>query len=93
MNKFSLSPDVKSKISLLLEREIPQSEQGSAQAFSDFNEKDLAEFRLLEDNSGVLAVSYIKFRLGEIFDLNTVVAFYSAVVQQKISIEEWMTTR
>lgn len=35
------------------------------------------------------AVSFIRFKLKEGFDLNTVVSYYAAVIQEGISVEEW----
>ncbi|WP_075116810.1 hypothetical protein [Pseudomonas aeruginosa] len=93
MSQFELNPDVESKINLLLGRELSQSEKGGSENFYSFTENDLTEFRLLEESSGILAVSYIRYKLSAKIDLNAVVAFYAAVVQQKIPIEEWMAMR
>jgi hypothetical protein len=89
MNQTSLSSDLIKKISMILSRDVPLSEEGNISSFADFTDSDMEDFRLLENKSGILAVSYIRFRLKGDVELNTVVSYYAAVVQQGIPIEEW----
>ena len=91
MNRSNLEPDVRKKISLVLEREILPSEEGRNNSFSEFTESDLNELRLLEKvGGGILLVSYIKFRLKCEADLHTVIAFCAAMVQEGFSLAEWV---
>ena len=90
MNQKILNPDLAKKISMVLGREIDPSEFGNVNGFSDFSEADLEEFRALEKRSGILAVSYIRFRLGGSADLNTVTSYYATVIQHGVPVEEWV---
>ncbi|MGW8391282.1 hypothetical protein [Pseudoduganella sp. HUAS MS19] len=90
MNKKTLNPDLKKKIGMVLGREIDSSESGNVSGFTDFSEADVEDFRALEKRSGILAVSYIRFRLAGNVDLNTVTSYYATVIQHGVPVEEWM---
>lgn len=92
MNKNVLSPELHSKISMVLGREVDTSEAGNVHSFSEFSSADIEDFRALEKRSGILAVSYIRFRLGGNAQLNTVTSYYASVIQQGMSVEEWSTS-
>ncbi len=85
-----MNPGLKKKIGMVLGREIDPSEFGNVNGFSDFSKVDIEEFRALEKRSGILAVSYIRFRLGVNADLNTVTSYYATVIQHGIPAEEWV---
>ncbi|MBB5020692.1 hypothetical protein HNQ59_004017 [Chitinivorax tropicus] len=93
MNKVVLSAETIRKIGMVLGRNIPQSEEGNIESFEGFSEADLNDFRLLESRSGVLAVSYIRYRLEKKEDLDIVVSFLASVVLQGISVQEWVKPR
>ena len=93
MNKVILSADTIRKIGLVLGRDILPSEEGSIGEFAEFSEADLNDFRHLESRSGILAVSYIRYRLKKKEDLDMVVSFLASVVQQGISVQEWVRPR
>ena len=63
MNKVILSADTIRKIGLVLGRDILPSEEGNIGEFEEFSEADLNDFRHLESRSGILADSYIRYRL------------------------------
>jgi hypothetical protein len=88
-----LSEDLQKKIGRVLGRDILPIEQGNVASFREFTEADIAELRRLDKAGGVLAVSYIRFRLKARVDLNTVVAFYGSVIQQGMSVQDWLTTQ
>lgn len=90
MNQKILTPDLKNKIGMVLGREIDPSEFGNVAGFGDFSEADVEEFRTLEKRSGILAVSYIRYRLGGSADLNTVTSYYATVIQHGVPVEDWM---
>lgn len=90
MNHKTLNPDLKKKIRMVLGREIDPSESGNVSGFIDFSDADVEEFRALEKRSGILAVSYIRFRLSANVDLNTVSSYYATVIQHGIPVEEWI---
>ncbi|KMN48537.1 hypothetical protein VL04_04595 [Chromobacterium violaceum] len=90
---MALSEDAIRKIGMVLGRDILPGEEGSVESFEGFSEADLNNFRLLESRSGVLAVSYIRYRLAKKEDLDVVVSFLATVVQQGIPIEEWVKPR
>lgn len=89
MNRANISQDLLRKIGMILGREISPSEEGCNGCFSEFSNSDISDFRLLGEKSGVLAVSYIKFRLAGKVELNSIVSYYASVIQQDISFEEW----
>jgi hypothetical protein len=86
-----LSEDLQKKIGVVLDRDILPIEHGNVASFGEFTEADVAEFRRLEKVGGVLTVSYIRFRLKTDVDLDTVVAFYASVIQQGVSVQEWLS--
>lgn len=86
---INLTPELHSKISMVLGRELTLSEGGSAASFDDFSTSELADIRLLEGKSGILAVAYIRFKLAGKVALDTVVSYYASVIQQGISLEDW----
>lgn len=87
---MDLSADLHKKISLILGKEVLLGEQGNVASFAEFTESDIAEIRLLESKSGILAISYIRFRLQDNVALNRVVSYYSSVIQQGLSVKDWM---
>lgn len=84
-----LSADLQEKICMVLGRQINAAEGGCAQSFFDFSEADVADFRALERKSGILAVSYIRFKLAGNVELDAVTSYYGSVVQHGMSVEEW----
>ena len=93
MNKVALSMDSIRKIGMVLGRDVLPSDEGNVAGFERFSEVDLNDFRLLLSRSGILAVSYIKYRLERKEDLDVVVSFLAAVVEQGISVHEWARPR
>ncbi|WP_374519306.1 hypothetical protein [Undibacterium squillarum] len=93
MNKVILSADTIRKIGLVLGRDILPSEEGNIGEFEEFSEADLSDIRHLESRSGILAVSYIRYRLEKKEDLDVVVSFLASVVQQGISVQKWVRPR
>lgn len=89
MNIKDISSDLQRKINMVLGREVSTSEAGNVASFADFSSADIEEFRKLEKSSGILAVSYIRFRLGGSVELDAVASYYASVIQQGVSVEEW----
>lgn len=73
-------------------REIAASEAGNVYSFVEFSSADIEAFRALEKRRGILAVSYIRFRLGGNFELDTVTSYYASVIQQGMPVKEWSTS-
>lgn len=90
MYRSNINPDTKGKISKALGKDIALFGEGSTESFADFSESDLDDLRKLEKKGGVLAVSYIKYRLKIRAELNLIVAFYASVIQQGIPLDEWV---
>ncbi len=89
MNQVNISDDMFRKISMILERNIDASERGSVNSFHEFSDLDMADFRTLMRAGGIYAISYIRFKLRDNIELNTVVSYYAAVVEQSIPVNEW----
>jgi len=87
---MELSADLQRKISIVLGREILPAGQGDVDSFAEFTESDLTDLRMLEKKSGILAISYIRFRLKGDVELNRVVSYYASVIQQGVSVVDWM---
>lgn len=87
---MKLSVDLQSKVELILGRKLTPQEESSVDSFSDFSKSDVFEIRLLEEKSGVLAISYIRHRLKLDVELNQVISYYASVIQQDISVNEWV---
>lgn len=85
----NLPPDVYEKVCRVLGRVILSSEEGSVESFFDFSDSDLRDFRLLGDTSIILVVSYIRFRLQGNVALDSVVSFYSTVVENEVPVAKW----
>lgn len=77
---------------MVLGREIMPSESGNVASFNDFSLADIEEFRTLDKSSGILAVSFIRFRLSGDVALSTVTSYYAAVIQHGIPVNEWNAT-
>ena len=93
VNRVQISADILRKIGMVLGRDIPPAEEGNIGSFEEFSDKDLDDFRLLESRSGILAISYIRYRLRDKTELDVVVSFLSVVVQQGVAIREWVRPR
>ncbi|NHR04894.1 hypothetical protein HA052_06755 [Chromobacterium haemolyticum] len=89
MNSIIPDSDIVHKIGLVLGRNVSLLKGGDVGSFEGFSEKDLSDFRLLDSRSGVLAISYIRYRLAVKVDMNVVVSFLAAVVQQGVTIQKW----
>lgn len=68
------------------------SEAGNVASFNDFSPADIDEFRALEKRSGILAVSFIRFRLSGNVALSTVTSYFAEVILQGIPVNEWNAT-
>ncbi|MFZ6759278.1 hypothetical protein ACO0K9_18900 [Undibacterium sp. Ji50W] len=88
--RMNLSADLQKKIGIVLDREILPAEHGDVESFANFTRSDVSEISLLEKASGVLAISYIRFRLKGDVDLNRAVSYYASVIQQGISVTDWL---
>jgi hypothetical protein len=86
---MELTEDLKRKIELVLGRNIRPDERGNVESLSNFSEGDISEIRSLGERSGVLAISFIRFRLNSNEDLNTVTTYYASVIQEGLSVEKW----
>ncbi|MHA6915601.1 hypothetical protein ACQUJO_21050 [Ralstonia pseudosolanacearum] len=87
---MKLSLDLQKKIQLVLGREILPEECGNVESFSYFSESDVADIRVLEKKSGVLAISYIRYRLQGNVELDRAVSYYGSVIQHGMTVEEWL---
>jgi hypothetical protein len=91
MNNMKLNPDIIERISKVLGRNIDPSENGSIAKFSCFPALTINELRLLAENGSILAISYIRFLLKENVGLNVAVSYFSEVIQQGVSVEDWIS--
>jgi molybdate-binding protein len=87
---MELSEDLRKKIELVIGRKLLPDEQGGVNGFLGFSKEDIAEIHLLEQRSGVLAISYIRYRLKAEVTLDQVVSYYGSVIQQGLAVEEWL---
>lgn len=87
---MNLSSELLEKIGATLGRNITPSEEGSAGSFADLTESDINDIRLLEKTSGVLAISYIRFKLKGTVSLNAAVSYFATVIQQGVRVEDWV---
>lgn len=90
MRQSILSSEQYEEICSVLGRKIPASDEGGYGSFADFTEEDLNDLRLLGRASSIMAISYIRFKLKGRIDLNSAVAFYAAVIQQGVPLQEWI---
>lgn len=86
---MELTEELKRKIELVLGRHVQSDECGNVESLSEFSDVDISEIRLLGQKSGVLAISFIRFRLNSNEDLNTVTSYYASVIQEGLSVETW----
>ncbi|MFZ6875352.1 hypothetical protein ACO0LF_25075 [Undibacterium sp. Di27W] len=91
MSKVVISADTLQKIGLVMGRDISPIEESTVGSFAEFSEKDLSDFLQLLDRSGILAVSYIRYKLNSRVDLDLVVSFLATVVEYGIPVEEWVS--
>jgi hypothetical protein len=89
MNMKNLNPDLYEKICRVLDRTVLMSEEGNVESFFDFSDSGIRDFRLLGERSSILVVSYIRFRLQGNAALNSVVSYYSTVVQNGVYVAKW----
>ncbi len=87
---MDLSAELKKRIEIAIGREISSSEQGGVDSFLKLSEIDIHEINLLERSSGVLAISYIRFKLRGNVTLSLATSFYSSVIQQGVPAKEWL---
>ncbi|MBB6582009.1 hypothetical protein HXP36_09690 [Ralstonia solanacearum] len=87
---MGLGLDLQKKIQLILGRDILPEECGNVESFSSFSESAVADIRVLERRSGVLAISYIRYRLQGNVELDRAVSYYGSVIQNGMTVEEWL---
>jgi hypothetical protein len=90
MSKVIISEDILQKIGLVLGRDISPIEESTVGSLAEFSEKDVSDFRQLLSCSGILAVSYIRYKLSSRENLGEVVSFLATVVEHGIPVEEWV---
>lgn len=68
---------------------VIEDERSSHAAFESFDERDIADFRLLTRYDGHLAMAYIEYRLGFAPTLHALKSYCSAVVEQGVEVAQW----
>ncbi len=86
-----LTASLAKDICMLLERDI-LCEKGTIKDFSEFTVSDINDLRLLKKASGVLAVAYTRFRLEGCVPLHTAVSYCSAVIENGLTIDQWLSS-
>lgn len=86
---MELTEELKRKIELVLGRAVESEEGGNVESLAGFSNRDVSEIRVLGQRSGILAISFIRFRLNSNEDLNSVISYYASVVQEGASVEKW----
>lgn len=89
---MKIDPDVLEKIATFLARNVQATEEGNRPSFVNFRDSDIDEIHLLGSRSGVLAISYIRFRLVGNIELNLAVSYYGTVVQRGVPVNEWISS-
>jgi len=76
---------------MALGRVVAPSESDNVGSFADFSPSDIGEIRALATKSGVLAISYIRFRIVGNPSLGMVVSYFETVIVQGKTVEEWLS--
>lgn len=87
---MELSGDLQREIEGALKRRLLADECGNVDGFQDFSASDIGEIKLLERKSGVLAISYIRYRLKGRVPLDRAASYYGFVIQQGITVYKWL---